>query len=190
MDVTIPCRCRISLRNEELFEAGIIIEDEKGNSLARIYLPESSRNQGFSRHLGFFKNPKHYELCLEVGGTLAVRLVARARHANSVPQNEIFTASGESAGKIEVKLSAMRVPTRRDRATVRDASGQEVGYFELAAGLLSVTCKFVDQVRGWDYEMLAAENGLIRSETAKVIDARLLLAWVYYTRFYLEALDE
>lgn len=189
VDIPIPCRCLIPRQTEELFSPGARFEGLEGRVFGRVSLSESSRNRGFSRRLGFLYDPKGYELILEVGGDPAARLVAKARGSNRAPRNEIFTPGGEPAGCIDVQLSRVRVPVRRDRAVFRDASGAELGGVELAAGLTSCTLTFVDRQRGWDYEVDRERDDLIGSQQAEVIDARLLLAWIYLIRFYLEAVE-
>lgn len=173
-----------------MFAPGIIIEDGERQLLGRLYLSEASRNKGFSRRLGFAYNRKQYELILEVGHAPVLRLLAKARSFSVAPRNEVVSPAGASAGKVEVKLSAIRIPTRRDRATFRDAAGQEIGYAELVSGLRGVRCELVDRETGWNYQMHWEEEGLVRAEFATEIDARLLLAWCFYFQFYRDVTDD
>lgn len=190
MRVPVPCRCRFPPNGEGLFSPGIVIEDGTGQRLGRMHLSEASRNAGFSRRLGFAYDRKQYELILEVGDAPVLRLLAKARSFSAAPRNEVVSPGGEPAGRIEIKLSAIRVPTRRDRATFRDAAGQEIGYAELASGFRGVECHFVDQGAGWTYQMQFEEDSLIRAELATEIDARLLLAWCFYFQFYLDVTED
>lgn len=190
MRVAVPCRCRLPEKGEDLFSPGIVIEDSRGQRLGRIFLSEASRNRGFSRRLGFVYDRTQYELILEVGEMPVLRLLAKARSVNAAPRNEVVSPVGEAVGKVEMKLSAIRSPTRRDRATFRDAAGQEIGYAELVSGFTGVKCNLVDRGEGWEYRMHFEDESLIRSETATEIDARLLLAWCFYIRFYLDAADD
>lgn len=190
MRVAVPCRCRFPQNGGDLFAPGIVIENEAGQSLGRIFLTEASRNLGFSRRLGFAYHRKKFELVLEVAETPVLRLIATARSVHAAPRNSVIDPAGEAAGWVEIKLSAIRVPTTHDRATFRDTAGQEIGYAELKSGFSGVNCKLVDAKNGWHYQMHFEQDGLIRSDMATEIDARLLLAWCFYFHFYLGALND
>ncbi len=184
MDIAIPCRCVIPMGDVELFDPGIVFSSADA-PVACLKISPASRITGFWTYLGFHYDKANFDLILEVGGSPAWTLKVRPSGGLGGPVNEVFTADGRPAGKVEIQRQAFVMASNSKRATFRDAEGAEVGHWEIKVSLTAGSSVITDTRRGRRYEPENTAGGIthFRSTEAGVIDPRLLLAWCFANRF-------
>lgn len=196
MDLPLPIYAVLpAVQNEiGLFEPGIRLENRDGALLASVKVTPDSRYypRGLSKWLGLYKNRALYErtrytLLMRQEEQILWRVEAWAKHWGARPQAEVQASNGTPVGRFIRKSPAFRMLQDAKTTIFEDERGTPVGYFEVKMSLTSGSCRIVDSLRGWEYDLAGGrtpdEPIVIRSQDTHVIDSRLLFAWCFDCRF-------
>lgn len=205
--IPVPCQHHPAGGYEAKFDPGARFCDEREECVAVVRIPETDRQHGLGELLHNAYHRGHHEIEL---------VVARRRELSATLEHgwlgrfpcPLKDGEGVSRGRMELKLSWMRIPVAKDRVVLHDEFDRELGFLEFEQKLTTNVTRIEDVAAGIRYPFerrpgappnaketpmermrryLACPPMIYGDGAARDIDARFLLAVSYYFDFVRDA---